>query len=171
MWTIVWKSSPPCIDLSSFSLPPGYLSMKIVCVKRPQVCLGRTLDRNKEKRLSRVSFYRLIHRSIELFAPGKSILYSSLSARRLFNRRKIHKKKNSEKTKKFAIFACNFIAVMSFICYIKSIHRFLSSTKFWSILIPPDNADKSVEKLMVENKTVKLSKFHSFVRLEIRLLL
>lgn len=106
LWTIVWKSSPPCIDLSSFSLPPGYLSMKIVCVKRPQVCLGRTLDKKQRKeRLSRVSFYRLIHRSIELFAPGKSILYSSLSARRLFNRRKIHKRKNSEKKNEKT---CNF---------------------------------------------------------------
>lgn len=30
LYTIVWKSSPPCIDSSSFSLPPGYLSIKIV---------------------------------------------------------------------------------------------------------------------------------------------
>lgn len=95
-------------------------------MKRPQVCLGRTLHRNKEKRLSRVSFYRLIHRSIELFAPGKSILYSSLSARRLFNRRKIHKRKNSQKRKDVSLAILSFI--MSFICYIKSIHRFLFSS-------------------------------------------
>ena len=51
LWTIVWNNSPPCIDLSSFSLPPGYLSMKIVCVKRPQVCLGRTLIENKGREM------------------------------------------------------------------------------------------------------------------------
>lgn len=38
------NSSPPLILFSNFSLPPGYISIYMVCVYRPQVCLGNTLN-------------------------------------------------------------------------------------------------------------------------------
>lgn len=42
MRSTVRKSSPPWMILSSSPEPPGYSLWKMVCVKRPQVCRGRT---------------------------------------------------------------------------------------------------------------------------------
>jgi hypothetical protein len=42
LYTIVWNSSPPWMASSSFSRPPGYLWIIIVCVNNPHVCLGST---------------------------------------------------------------------------------------------------------------------------------
>lgn len=77
---MVWNSSPPCINLSSLSRPPGYLSMKIVCVKRPQVCLGSTFAQ-KRKEIVTYPFHHLIFPGKQETrlgrTPGKSMFYAS----------------------------------------------------------------------------------------------
>ena len=47
LYTNVWNSSPPLTLCSSFCLPPGYWSRKIVCVNKPHVWRGSTYSNTK----------------------------------------------------------------------------------------------------------------------------